>query len=275
MSRLFGYFANQTDRLRCALTAEASALAFGGDRADGYGFGSYQFGEVLLRRKPLEPRDTLDLPAVVRELRTGCLVAHARDASHGARMLDNTQPFRHRHWVFAMAGALPGGRAQHGALRDTAPDHLARTARGDTDAEAVFVALLGVLHRRGSLEDHDLDRSAMAAALFEALDVVDGVCGASAKLNLVLTHGRAMAALRRGPPMAWARRNGLRDCEVCRRDHEVPGRAPHRVDHDTLRYVMLSGDTLPEGRGWSEVPSMERGAALVIGHDLDARVDVR
>ncbi len=38
---------------------------------------------------------------------------------------------------------------------------------------------------------------------------------------------------------------------------------------------MLSGDTLPEGRGWSEVPSMERGAALVIGHDLDARVDVR
>ena len=58
MARLFGYFSNQADRIRCALAVEGDVMALGnGVRVDGWGVGSYQGAEVLLRRKPTEHRE--------------------------------------------------------------------------------------------------------------------------------------------------------------------------------------------------------------------------
>lgn len=274
MTRMIGYFANQTDRIRCALTVEESALQFGADRVDGWGVGSYQFGEVLLRKRPTDPREAVHLLDVVRDLRTGCTIAHVRTATVGSRSLDNTHPFRHRQWLFAHVGTLPDFAEHRRALVSEVPEHLARSLRGDTDSEVIFFLFLTALYRNGQLDDPDLDGASITAALGEAVDTVDRVCE-GATLNLMVTHGRAMVALRRGAPMSYVRRFGVRDCAVCRKAPEITGREPRRVDHESLRYVVIAGDSTVSAPGWHEVPASPKGTFLSVDRHLDTLVTPR
>lgn len=275
MTRMIGYFANQTDRIRCALTVEEPSLQFGADRVDGWGIGSYQFGEVLLRKRPTDPREAVKLLDVIRDLRTGCTLAHVRTATVGPRSIDNTHPFRHHQWLFAHAGTLPRFAEVRRALLAEVPEHLTRTLRGDTDSEVLFALYLSALYRTGLLDDPDLDRSVIMACLGEAIDVVDRVCGPDAGLNLIVTHGRAMVALRRGAPMSYTRRHGIRDCAVCRKPPEISGREARRIDHETLRYVVIAGDAAVTAPGWHEVPESPRGTFLAVDRALDAQVTAR
>ncbi len=274
MTRMIGYFANQTDRIRCALTVEEPALHFGAERVDGWGVGSYQFGEVLLRKRPTDPREAVRLLDVVRDLRTGCTIAHVRTATVGPRSLDNTHPFRHRQWLFAHVGTLPGFAEQRRALVAEVPEHLARSLRGDTDSEVIFFLFLSALHRMGQIDDPEIDAAAITAALGEAVDAVDRVCQ-GATINLMVTQGRAMVALRRGAPMSYVRRHGVRDCAVCRKAPEIAGREPRRVDHESLRYVVIAGDAAVSSAGWHEVPESPRGTFLAVDRHLDALVTPR
>lgn len=275
MTRMIGYFANQTDRTRCALTVEDPSLAFGAERVDGWGVGSYQFGEVLLRKRPTDPREAVRLLDVIRDLRTGCLVAHVRTATVGARSLDNTHPFRHHQWLFAHTGTLPRFAELRRALLDEIPEHITRTLRGDTDSEVLFSLFLSSVYRTGLLDDPDLDRRVIMDSLSDAADVIDRVCGPEAGLNLVVTHGRAMVALRRGGPMSYVRRHGIRDCAVCRKAPEITGREPRRVDHETLRYVVIAGDAEVSAPGWHAVPESPRGTFLAVDRALDVQVTAR
>lgn len=273
MTRMLGYFANQTDRLRCALTLDGPALAFGGGgRIDGWGLGSYQGGELLLRKRPSEQREAVQLADLARDLRTGCVVAHARVATVGSRSLDNTHPFRHRAWLFAHTGTLPRFAEARTALVEKVPEHLARGIRGDTDSEVLFHLFLAAVYRRGHLDDPDFDRAGITEALVEAVDVVDATCGPGASLNLVVTHGHAMVALQRGAPMSWLLRRGIRDCTACRKAPDSPGRDARRVDHESLRYVMLAGDAAVEAPGWQPVHDTPRGSVVAVDKHLDVRV---
>jgi len=277
MARLVGYFANQTDRIRCALRLDGPAIAFGAERIDGWGVGSYQGGEVLLRKRPAESREALDLADLTRDLRTSCALAHARSATVGARSLDNTHPFRHHQWLFAHTGTLPRfGEARREILAGV-PEHLARGVRGDTDSEAMFFAFLGAVYRAGRLEDPDFDRQSIAAALGEAVDAVDRACGEPAPMCAVVTHGHAMVAFARGAPLSYLLRRGIRDCAACRRAPELAGRDARRADHESLRYVFLA-DAAVEAPGWqrafggAEAPG---GCFVSVDLGLDVRVTPR
>ena len=268
MARLFGYFANQADRVRCALGRESVALRLSESiHSDGWGVGSYQGGEVLLRRKPTEPRESLRLLDLLHGLRTDCAIVHVRSATVGPRTLQNTHPFRYRQWLFAHNGTLPGFAARRSQVLAEIPDFLARGVLGDTDSEAVFHLFLGFVHKTGRLDDPEFDRASMATALRGTVEVIDRTVGAG-QLNLVVTNGHAMVALRRGLPLFWVRRQGLRDCAECRKPPEASGAEPKRVDHDALRYVLVASDQQIEGDGWHEVPASEAGACIGIDRQL-------
>ena len=64
MPRLLGYFASQIDRVRCVLTAEEGAR-LEPDAREGFGIGSHQGSEVLLRRSPTGTPQPLDLLSIV------------------------------------------------------------------------------------------------------------------------------------------------------------------------------------------------------------------
>jgi predicted glutamine amidotransferase len=277
MARLVGYFANQTDRIRCALALESPAIAFGAERIDGWGVGSYQSGEVLLRRRPTESREALDLGDLTRDLRTSCALAHARTATVGARSLDNTHPFRHHQWLFAHTGTLPRFGDARAAILAGVPDHLARALRGDTDSEVIFYAFLGAVYRAGRLEDPDFDAQGVTAALAETVERVDRACGAEAPMCLAVTHGQAMVAFARGAPLSYILRRGVRDCAVCRRPPDVAGREARRVDHESLRYVVLA-DAAVDAPGWQRAPGGEEapgGGFVAVDRALEVRATAR
>ncbi len=274
MARLIGYFANQRDRFGCALEAERAALSLDVPTStDGWGVGSYQSGEVLLRKKPAEVRDSVDVRAITKDLKTDCAILHLRAATVGPRTLDNTHPFRYRQWLFAHTGSITGLAHVAPRMRAEIPDFLERNIRGETDSELLFHFVLGALHRAGRIDDPEADRMTVVQALRDTIPTLDAWCaeagGGRSTLNLVITNGLAMVALCHGLPMAWCRRQGIRDCEACRQPPEIAGRDPRRVDHDAFKYVIVASDHSTVPRGWLEAPDESGGVALAIDRSLD------
>lgn len=261
MPRLLGYFASQIDRVRCVLAAEPGAR-LDPDTREGFGVGSHQGREVLLRRSPTGTAQPLDLTAVVGDLRTGSLIAHVRRARVGGRTPDNTQPFRLRQWLFAALGTLPLGADGRAALLADMPGFLSSSLRGDTDSELLFHHLLGALFRAGLLDDPSPDRTVVRDTLTASLRALDATLGATAPLAILLSDGEGAVGYARGTPMRWIRRHGIQRCSVCSR-RDFP------VDHDTLRYTLLT-DGEPEG-AWKPWGGEDGGSFVVVDRNLEVR----
>lgn len=261
MPRLLGYFASQIDRVRCVLAAEPGAR-LETDTHEGFGLGSHQGREVLLRRSPTGTAQPLDLAAVAGDLRTGSFIAHVRRARVGGRSPENTQPFRLRQWLFAALGTLPLGGDGRAKLLAEMPGFLSGSLRGETDSELLFHHLLGGLYRAGLLDDPSPDRAALRDTLAAGLRSLDETLGATAPLALLLSDSEGAVGFARDTPMRWLRRHGIARCAVCSR-RDLP------VDHETLRYTLLA-DGEAEG-AWKPWGADDGGSFVLIDRTLDVR----
>ncbi len=262
MARILGYFASQVDRLRCVCAAEDGAR-LERDARHGFGVGSHQGREVLLRRWPTGLAHPLDLAEVAGDLRSGSVLAQVRRATVGGRLPENTQPFRFRQWMFAALGTLPGGADGRARLASTMPSFLSDTLRGETDSEALFHHLLGALFRAGALDAEGLERSALRDHLAAGLASLDDLLGARAPLALLLSDGAGCVGFARSTPMRWLRRVGIARCPVC------SGTA-QPVAHETLRYALLA-DGEPSMPGWRPWGGHDDGAFVTVDRGFEVR----
>ena len=178
MARLFGFFANQSDRVRCALALDGAALSLTpGEPVEGWGVGSYQTGDVLLRRKPTESRTDLVFGEQVQNLRTDAAIVHLRGRETSARTLENTHPFRYREWLFAHTGSIDSYARIRGPLLESIPEFLRKDIRGDTDSEVLFHVVLSFLHDAGRLHDGGADPRTLIGALSSAASLIDHLIG--------------------------------------------------------------------------------------------------
>lgn len=265
MSRLFGCMCNEPERLKCALYAARDALC-ADEAPDGWGLAFFQGGEVLLQRNP-KPASHVDFYAALRDLKSDYLVGHVRDPGTQAK-LENTQPFRFRHWVFAHRGSLEKFEAIQAGLLEAIPDFLRRNIRGQADSELVFHLFLAFLHDEGRLDDLDITVAAAQAALSNTVKLIEKLLqaagvGAPRAFSLIVTNGRLMLAARRGAPMWWQRQNSLLDCPVCRE----AGRETRRVGHEHLRSILIVSEPKKLGPArWEEVPD---GSIIAVTRDLE------
>ncbi len=216
MGRLIGYMANRADRLRDALHQEREAIAVAPSYPlAGWGIGFYQGGEVLHKKRPLPEGEAIDWEQVANGVRSDCVIIHMRHATVGDFRSENTHPFRMRSWLFAHNGTIDRFAALKERLLETMPDFIRRNVRGETDSEHFFHVVLSFLHDAGQLDQPDVADKAVLNALRSAVRLVDRLAkevGAGAPtLNLVLSNGRRMYALRRGSPMMLTERQGLHD----------------------------------------------------------------
>ena len=205
--RLLGYMANRADRLSEALEAESavSQIPATADPA-GYGLGFYQGGEVLHKKRPLFENTDLDWGQVAKDVRTDAAVFHLRQGDTvGAFRIDNTHPFRMRSWLFAHNGTIDRFDAMQPRIVERLPDFIRRNVRGQTDSEHFFHLVLTFLHDAGQIENPDSGDMHVLPALRAAVTLVEDFArelGAKPPtLNLILTNGRRMYALRSGPEM--------------------------------------------------------------------------
>lgn len=272
MTRMIAFLANQTDRVRCAVSQEVDALRFG-EGTGAWGVGSVQSGEVLLRRRPVIGREAPSLPEMVRDLRTGSLIACARRAEEARRPEETVPPWRFRQWLCAVDGDLTAMAPWRESLDRALPDFLARNARGDGADERVAHLLFAQLHGEGRLDDPELDRLTLARCAREAVAAFDAISGGATPMSLLATNGRVLVALARGVPLCWVRRQGVRDVSACA-EAEAGLRPGRRLDAESLRhlrYVMVASGA--EVAGYKPTDTVASRVTLSVDRNLDVHVD--
>jgi predicted glutamine amidotransferase len=173
----------------------------------GWGVGFYQFGEVLLRRRPLETRPEVDFSKVTENLRTDVLIGHVRHPTVGNLRTENTHPFRYRQWLFAQIGTLGKFDRLRERLLEVQPEFLRPNVKGDTDSELIFYLFLSCLHDLGRLDEAALTAGQIREAVRGTLQIVDRLCdevGAPRHQgDTLLTNGDFMVAVHRSGNMAF------------------------------------------------------------------------
>lgn len=218
MARLFGLIGNRADLAGRALAAEKDGLEVQSRGASlGWGVGFYQGGEVLMRRRPIDDRESIDVAKVAGDVRADLLVGHVRQATVGTLRTENTHPFRYRQWLFAQTGTLPSFDAIRERLAASVPEFLRSSIRGETDAEILFYVFLSFLHDAGRLNDALTAPPHVRDALRSCVAVVDGMAaevgGAPSQVNLMVSDGEHLFALHRGAQMGYRVFAGKVDAE--------------------------------------------------------------
>jgi predicted glutamine amidotransferase len=223
MARLFGLIGNRADLAGRVLGSETEALCVQSRRGPGkgslgWGIGFYQGGEVLMRRRPIDDHQAIDVAKVASDVRADLLLGHVRTATVGALRTENTHPFRYRQWLFAQTGTLPAFDSIRERLVASVPEFLRSSIRGETDAEILFYVFLSFLHDAGRLNDAITAPPKVRDALRSCVAVVDGMAaevgGAPAAVNVVVSDGEHLFAMHRGAEMGYRVFAGKTDADA-------------------------------------------------------------
>lgn len=259
MARMFGFIGNRVDLGARVLELHAPALRV---RARpgcplGWGIGFYQSGEVLLRRRPLDEREIIDLAEVTDNVRTDVLVGHVRHPTVGNLRTENTHPFRYRQWLFANTGTIEGFAALRERLLESQPEFLRRNVRGDTDSELLFYLFLSFLHDAQHLDDPAVSPDHVRAALRASIALVDRLSAEEGRPvnrgDILVTNGEHLLAVHRDGQMAHRVLKGRHDIEELLGDDGVHKTRIPNVDTAHFSIVASGLETVPEG--WTPVES--------------------
>lgn len=217
---MFGFIGNRADLGARVLTLHEDLLKVrvAPNGPMGWGVGFYQAGEVLLRRRPIDERDVIDLRSVIENVRTDVLIGHLRLPTVGSLRTENTHPFRHRQWLFAQTGTIFGFAALRERLLESMPEFLRRNVRGDTDSELFFYLFLSFLHDAGHLAEQVVAPEHTRAALRASMSLVDRLSAEEGfpknTGDLLVTNGEYIVGAHRGEEqMAYRVLQGRHDVE--------------------------------------------------------------
>ncbi|MBI5536923.1 MAG: class II glutamine amidotransferase [Deltaproteobacteria bacterium] len=258
MARLFGFIGNRSDISPHVLMVERQALVSRvRAKSLGWGFGFYQGGEVLLRRRPLDEHEVVDVATLTRDVRTDMLIGHVRNPTIGEHGTRNTHPFRYRQWLFAHAGTLARFDNLRERLVTSIPDFLMRNVRGDTDSELVFHLFLSFLHDAGKLTDTTPAAEVIGAlrttlALVDRLSSEEGAEDAG-PTGILVSNGEYIVGLTRGTGMAYRVIHGQEDIEALLPEDAL--RRSRLPDLARVRFTIVAAefDEQPTAR-WKALP---------------------
>lgn len=257
MPRLFGFIGNRSDFGSRVLDVEADALRTNvrGERL-GWGVGFYQAGEVLLRRRPMDDRSSIDVAALTRDVRTDVLIGNVRGTSFGEPCTQNTQPFRHRNWLFAQSGTVNHFDRLRERLAESIPDFLLGNVRGDTDGELLFFLYLSFLHDAGKLRGNTAPEMATEAlrgtlSLIDRLSNEEGADDAG-PIGIIVSNGEYLAGVTRGAAMAYRVISGQNDIEALLPDDGL--RRRRLPDLALVRFTILASGFPEPKPGWTTLP---------------------
>ncbi len=254
---MFGFIGNRSDLGARVLKSNAELLRVRRAPAEplGWGLGFYQAGEILLRRRPIDDRDEIDLTEAAEDIRTDVLIGHVRRASVGALRTENTHPFRYRSWVFAHTGTIGGFEHLRERLLASQPEFLRRNVRGETDSECLFYLFLSFLHDAGHLDEGHVATTHVAAALRASIALVDRLSAEEGfgpnSGDILVTNGESMLAVHRNGVTGYRVLRGKFDIEdLLGEDGTRQARIPS-IDSTHFTIIASELETLPAG--WTAV----------------------
>jgi predicted glutamine amidotransferase len=276
MARLFVIIGNRPDLAARALAFEADALrARSSGPPFGWGLGFYQGGEVLMRRRPIDERQVLDVAKLAADVRADLVVGHVRHATVGALRTENTHPFRYRQWLFAQTGTVLDFEQVRERIVASLPDFLRGDIRGETDAEVVFHVFLSFLFDAGLLNNGLVEAPLILEAIRSSLSVVDGmtaqVGGRACTFNMMVSNGDTLVAVHRSDAEMRLRTfSGKADAELVIADDPVLRRKVPELSRVHFSIAASDfDDAVPNGR-WRVVPD---SAIVTMSRDEEPRIE--
>lgn len=279
MSRTFAFIGSRPDLAGLVSRAHESLLTIVPDAGHGaaWGAGYFQSDELLLQRRPDDPRRPIHLGAELADLRTHALLVHTCDTKVGALRTETTPPLRYGHLLFACQGP----EAHHARLRqpvsELLPDFLKSSLRGDTFTELAFSLFLAALTssdrartRHGSTVERvaPLTVDALKQGLRSTLGTLDELCKQTDVPRFdgdlwLLTSERLVIAHRQGTLLLRVYRGrsdlgAMSGRSVSSSGSAQGGGSVARDDERSLEHgtftVAVSGDVKPPD-GWERLPS--------------------
>lgn len=278
MSHLVAYLGNEPENMACALFSARSALSSRTEnRADGWGLGFVQGGDVLLQKRPRASTNEVDFYALAKDLRADALVGRVGlgEGASANIVAEDADPFRFRSWLFGSVGQVSsnGFAGIRERVLESIPDFLRRNIRGKSPSEHIFHLFLAFMHDAGTLDATSPAPAAVRAAVRNSVVFLDrllaGTGSEPMSIALVATNGRSFLAASCGQPVQYLEVEGISDCPVCHGRSDL-GRDGRRIPHDALRALIVESNAATQGRaGWHPLP--ER-SALIVGADRQPRV---
>jgi hypothetical protein len=261
---------------------EAAAIASLPANADAIGIASLVDGSALLSRLPAVPAGST-LASAVGPIKGRCAVVQVRVRDelrpNGPDGTANLGPFRARSYAAAVVGG-PQDADAAASSRDKylaeLPDFLRRSVAGQSEAEALFLAILGRLHTQGAFEAPHANAQALADAA-RAVVTADAAANKSAR-HVVITNGSDMVHVSIGMPSAILTLNGLSERVASDVDATLTDSSMGRERLRRFKGVLCLGaldvplkasTAVPHGASLQVLPET---AAVVITRELGVRL---
>jgi predicted glutamine amidotransferase len=246
MSRVLALVGNRPDVCGVAAKKYANLLRVETHgKALGWGIGFYQSGEALLRRRPFDDREVIEI-AALNDVSSGLVIAQIRTPGVGALRTENTPPFRYRDWLFAQRGTMEGFDQIRDPLLERLPEFLRCNLRGETDGEAMFYSFLSCLDEVVGLESDRISaaqiREGLRGALARSDQLLERAGFPSAELDWFVSDGEHLISLHRTGSLMYRRFEAPEELEAL-----LPEGPPGASLHPFRCSVVASGLTeLPE-----------------------------
>jgi predicted glutamine amidotransferase len=265
MPRLFAIIGNRSDFTRRVLAgAVEDARVTAGERPLGWGIGMHDGGEVLLKRRPVDERSSLEVRTLVSDARAEILLGQVRRPEVGANCTENTQPFRYRQWLYAQTGTLAAAESVRGELFANLPEFLKAAITGQTDGELFFATALSFLRDQSVLEF-----GASPTAIGDALRSTSRLCASLSEQSGAAPSPMNHVVADPERVVAWVERPGAyvrafteaRDFEETL--DEVDELKRRAVDFTRLKFFVFASDfdEPPTHHAWKPVPA---GSAVTL-----------
>ena len=163
---------------------------------DGFGFAWYAkeiSKEPALFRSTQPAWNDLNLRSISEKIRTDCLFAHIRAATHGEINQQNCHPFRHGRLTMMHNGSIKQFKTIKRKVRNLLNDDIYTWVRGQTDSEHFFSLFLTNLSSTSLSEDTDKPEEifeVLKKTIFQIEEIKkESNVKDPSLLNLVVTNG--------------------------------------------------------------------------------------
>lgn len=266
MSVAFALYTSDPNLLPCVVQRLEGQVSISGfERLNVASVGSYAQESVLLQRFSLG-----ELPSRLSQLlpkqESEALLYRAQLLPLGMS-LEESEPLRSRHWLFAHAGTLEAFAGLKPLLVAELPDYLQRMLGNETEGELAFALFLKLLREAGRSEERSVEPSVIARVLGQTsrrLQELSTAAGAArtSSINFIVTHPQSLVATRLGgQPLYYTLLEGSDRCAACGLVSTTPATGPRIRAHLRQRTVAVATHLAPTVSGWVELPS---GSALAV-----------
>lgn len=276
MDKFLGYFANHPEGIRAALALEGEALrTASGGRIFGWNLVSNFRGEPLLRSRPYEPRELMDVREIFNGVRTDSALLVFRDGSRSPESIDEGGPFRFGWWSGIVVGTQHRTSELRARILRRSTEFLARLSGPRSIGHGVFALFLSRVHQLIGMNDAQVERSVLDRALAETMVIWTEECVRAGEepgaLVIGVMHRDLLAVASRTTALRSLRRNGVRERALL---DQLRGKEFGKLDPERFRYVWIASGDVGPSPPWV-VHQATDGVCLTVDRSCDLRVTER